>query len=66
MSKVVVLGLEGETGLWVADIESGTITAVAAKAAEELRRTAQIAPRGVSFATVAETSEPLSGGILDK
>lgn len=66
MSKIVVLGLEGEAGLWVADIKAGTITAVASQAAEELRRTALIAPRGVSFATVAEASEPLSGGYMDK
>jgi hypothetical protein len=66
MAKVVVLGLEGEEGLWVADLKAGTVTAVVSQAAEELRRTVQIAQRGISFATVANASEPLSGGYMDK
>lgn len=66
MSKVVVLGLEGESGLWVADLDAGTVTAVAADVADHLRKAGEIAPRGVSFATVAQTAVPLSGGFYDK
>lgn len=66
MSKVVVLGLEGENRLWVADLEAGTVTAVAANVADGLRKASEIAPRGVSFATVTQTADPLSGGFLDK
>jgi hypothetical protein len=66
MSKVVVLGLEGENGLWVADLEAGTVTAVAANVADDLRKAGEFAPRGVSFATVAQTADELSGGFYDK
>ncbi|HEV7249217.1 MAG TPA: hypothetical protein VGN93_19770 [Shinella sp.] len=66
MSKIVVLGLEGENGLWVADLEAGTVTAVAADVADGLRKAGDITSRGVSFAAIAKTAEPLSGGFLDK
>ena len=66
MSKIVVLGLEGENGLWVADLEAGTVTAVAADVADGLRKAGDITSHGVSFAAVAKTAEPLSSGIYDK
>jgi len=66
MSKVVVLGLEGETGLWVADFETGTIAAVSSASADDMRKSGKLTPRGVSFAMVAETAAPLSGGYMDK
>ena len=66
MSKIVVLGLEGENGLWVADLEAGTVTAVASDVADDLRKTGKIASRGISFAAVVETVDPLSSGIYDK
>lgn len=66
MSKVVVLGLEGEAGLWVADLEAGTVTAVAADVADGLREAGEITSRGISFATVAQTADELSGGFLDR
>ncbi|WLS03345.1 hypothetical protein [Shinella oryzae] len=66
MSKVVVLGLEGENGMWVADLEAGTVTAVAADVADDLRKAGDITSRGISFATVAQTADELSAGIYDK
>ena len=66
MSKIVVLGLEGETGLWVADLETGTITSLVSASADEMRKSGKLTPRGDSFATVAETAAPLSGGFYDK
>jgi hypothetical protein len=66
MSKVVVLGLEGEIGMWVADLEAGTVTAVAADVADDLRKAGDSTSRGISFAAVAQTAEPLSGGFMDK
>lgn len=52
--------------MWVADLEAGTVTAVAADVADDLRKAGEFAPRGVSFATVAQTADELSGGIYDK
>nr|WP_298099035.1 hypothetical protein [uncultured Shinella sp.] len=66
MSKMVILGLEGENGLWVADLEAGTVSAVSADVADDLRKAGKMMPHGVSFATVAHAAEPLSSGIYDK
>lgn len=66
MSKIVVLGLEGEDGLWGADLDAGTVAAVTGSAAETLRKADKAAMSGVKFATVAVAAESLSGGFYDK
>ena len=53
MSEIVILGFENENGLWVADLEAGTVSAVTADAAADLRKTGKITPQGITFATVA-------------
>lgn len=66
MSKVVVIGIEGEAGLWMADLDAGTVTAIDAPTAADPRREGEVVIRGVNLAALAQTSEPLSGGYMDK
>ncbi len=66
MSKVVVLGLEGENGLWITDPEVGVVTAIAANAAESPRESGEVASHGISFATVAHTADALTSNVYDK
>jgi len=66
MSKIVVLGLEGEDGLWVADLDAGTVAAVTGSAADALRKADKTVMSGVKFAAVAEAAASLSSGIYDK
>jgi hypothetical protein len=71
MSKVVIIGIEGETGLWVVDLEAGTVAAVAApasgdlKVADDLRKGGATLTRGVNLAAVVQSAASVSGGFLD-
>nr|WP_298099030.1 hypothetical protein [uncultured Shinella sp.] len=66
MSKIVVLGLEGEDGIWVADLDAGTVAAVTGSAANAFRKADKAFVSGIKFAAVAETATSLSGGFYDK
>jgi hypothetical protein len=66
MSKIVVLGLEGEDRLWVADLDAGTVSAVTGSAADALRKADKAVMSGVRFAAVTEAAASLSGGFYDK
>ncbi|NTJ44223.1 hypothetical protein G6L28_16610 [Agrobacterium larrymoorei] len=48
MSKVVILGIEGEEGLWLADIEAGTLTRVVEPLSDDLAKADALRARGVS------------------
>jgi hypothetical protein len=61
-----VLGLEGETGLWTADLETGAITSVSSGSVDDLHITGRFNTRGVSVPMVAETAGPFSGGFYGK
>ena len=60
------LGLEGETGLWTTDLETGTITSVSSSSADDPHITGRFNTRGVSVPMVAETAGPFSGGFYGK
>lgn len=71
MAKIVVLGIAGEEGLWVADLDAGTITQVAPptggdlKKADDLRKTGAVVVKGVNLAALAKSADSVSGGFLD-
>lgn len=71
MSKIVVIGLEGENGLWMVDLDAGTVSQVAApatgdlKTADDLRKTGVTITRGVNLAARAASAGSVSGGFLD-
>lgn len=71
MARIVVLGITGEDGLWVADLDAGTISPVAAptsgdlKKADDLRKTGAIVAKGVNLAALAQSVDSVSGGFLD-
>jgi hypothetical protein len=49
MTKTVIFGITGETGLWVADLQSGTITPVKGQLSGELANAASLREAGVSL-----------------
>ena len=69
MAKTVILGITGETGLWVADLQSGTITPVNGQLSGELSNAASLRGAGVSLtkgvdlAIAISTSELPATGI---
>jgi len=71
MSKVVVIGLPGEDGLWIADVGAGTITALAVpatgalKEANDLRVAGAIVVKGVNLAVAIRDTASVASGFLD-
>ncbi|AOF89308.1 hypothetical protein [Sinorhizobium sp. RAC02] len=71
MARIVVLGITGEDGLWVADLDAGTISQAPAptsgdlKKADDLRKTGASVIKGVNFAALATSVDAVSGGFLD-
>lgn len=74
MTRIVVLGIQGDDALWAANLDAGTVTRIAApasgplKAADDLRKAGATITVGVNLATLATaegTAEP-SGGFYDK
>lgn len=71
MSKVVVIGLPGEDGLWLADIGAGTITALAAptsgalKEANDLRVAGASVVKNVNLAVAVSDTASVAAGFLD-
>lgn len=72
MSKVVVLGVEGEEGFWLADFEAGTLTKIDDGAddsfafAARSRQSSEPLVRGVKFAVVTNNGEDPAGGHVDR
>lgn len=66
MSRVVMIGIEGEPGLWMADLDAHTLTAVDSKAARDLCKDGDVATHCIDLAAFSQTAEPLSGGYMDK
>lgn len=69
MAKAVVFGVEGEAGLWVADLESGTVKPI--DVTGDLARVAEIRKAGGTFAkkvdfaiAVASAKEAFSGHVV--
>lgn len=71
MAKVVVFGVPGETGLWVADLGAGTVTQLAAPAsgalaeANKLRASGGTVFKGVDLAVAAKSRDSVASGYLD-
>jgi hypothetical protein len=71
VAKVVVIGIPGEAGLWLADIDAGTVTAMESPAegplaaANKLRAGGSIVTKGVDFAVVISSAAKVSSGLLD-
>lgn len=66
MSQVVMIGIEGEPGLWIADLDARTLTAVDSQAMADLCKDANVATRCIDLAALSQAAEPLSGGYMDK
>ena len=69
MAKVVVIGIKGETGLWAADLDAGTVTPINEPLTGDL---ATIAPwrkrgtsifKGVDVAVAILTPAEAAGGL---
>ncbi|WP_276121378.1 MULTISPECIES: hypothetical protein [Pararhizobium] len=71
MANVVIIGIAGETGLWVADLNAGTVTkspepsAGALQTANDLRNKGATVTKGVNLAVLATSAEAVSGGYMD-
>lgn len=66
MSQVVMIGIEGEPGLWMADLDARTLTAVDSQSAGDLCKDADVVTRCIDLAAFSQAAEPLSGGYMDK
>lgn len=70
MTKVVVIGIPGETGLWLADLGAGTVTKLhPAKSgtlaeAEKLRHGGAIITKGVDLAVAVSSKDAVASGQL--
>ncbi len=71
MAKVVVIGIEGEDGLWVADLDAGTVSKIAKPtqgelaSADKLRSAGTAIVKGVNLAVTAQSSASAAGGFMD-
>jgi len=71
MARLVVLGIEGDDGLWVADLDAGMVTQIgvpsggALKAADDLRKAGATITKGVNLAALASSADAVSGGFMD-
>lgn len=71
MANVVVIGVAGEDGLWVADLGAGTVTKIADPAtgalqtANDLRKSGVTVTKGIDLAVVAQSAASVSGGYMD-
>ncbi|MCY1370782.1 hypothetical protein D9M69_578880 [compost metagenome] len=70
-TQVVVFGVEGDDGLWLADLEAGTVTRIvdpltgALASANEHRNAGATVVKGVNFAVRANSAGSVSGGFMD-
>jgi hypothetical protein len=71
MARLIVLGVQGDEGLWVADLDAGTVTQIGApssgalKQADELRKAGATVTKGVNLAALATSADAVSGGFMD-
>lgn len=71
MTRLVVLGVQGDDGLWLADLDAGTITQIgvpatgALKSADDLRKAGASVIKGVNLAALATSADAVSGGFMD-
>lgn len=71
MAKVIVLGIPGEPGLWLADLDAGTVSKIdapsdgALASANALRAGGSAVIKGVDFAIAVSSAAKVSSGLLD-
>lgn len=64
---VVVIGIEGETGLWIADLDAGTVAPLTPssgdlKTVSDLRAGGSVITKGVDFAVTVKSAETAASG----
>jgi hypothetical protein len=68
MTKVVVIGIPGETELWLADLGAGTVTRLPAPKggalaeAQKLRHAGATITKGVDLAVVVSSKDAVASG----
>lgn len=69
MAKVVVIGIAGESGLWLADLDAGTVTPIKDApsgdlgAAVALSKQGITVTKGVSLAVTASSAAQVAAGL---
>jgi hypothetical protein len=71
MATVVVISVEGKDGLWVADLDAGTVVPFPApksgdlKVVTDLRSTGTVLTKGVNIAVVVKSADAAFSGHYD-
>ncbi|KSV75524.1 hypothetical protein N185_16930 [Sinorhizobium sp. GW3] len=71
MAKVVILGIEGEEGLWVVDLDAKSVAALdppttgGLKTIADVRATGVTTIKGADVAIVVKSSDGISSGHYD-
>ncbi|WFS04460.1 hypothetical protein [Rhizobium tumorigenes] len=71
MSKLVVIRLPGESGLWLADLEAGTVTSLAVPVSGALKQASDLSAagvtivKGVDLAVAVSSTADVASGLLD-
>lgn len=71
MSRVVVISIEGEDDLWVADLDNRTVQPLAApksgglQTVADLRASGAVVTKGVNIAVVVKSAEAALSGHYD-
>ncbi|ANP85432.1 hypothetical protein [Rhizobium leguminosarum] len=71
MATVVVISVEGQDGLWIADLDNGTVVPLPApksgglKVVTDLRATGTTLTKGVNIAVVVKSAEAALSGHYD-
>ncbi|AHF82214.1 hypothetical protein RLEG3_10430 [Rhizobium leguminosarum bv. trifolii WSM1689] len=71
MARVVVISVEGDDALWVADLDAGTVVPLPSpksgglKAVTDLRATGSIVTKGVNLAVAVKSAEAALSGHYD-
>lgn len=71
MAKVVVIGITGEKGLWVVDIDAGTVTPLAEPTTGNLKNVVELQAagasiiKGVDIAIAVESAGQVASGHME-
>ncbi|MBA5805025.1 hypothetical protein [Rhizobium changzhiense] len=71
MARVVVISVEGDDDLWIADLDAGTVVPLPSpqsgglKAVTDLRATGSIVTKGVNLAVVVKSADAALSGHYD-
>ena len=65
MSKVVLIGLPGEDGLWMVDLDKGTVAAMPEDFASKVAEAGKPIIKGVDVAIAISPGSPVLSGKFD-